>query len=678
MAITVTHPICEGAPNCHAALAATSYGLFYTETLVYDDDSNPVWEYIGYAGDPADGDTVNIAQFSYYHTSPLACQVCLGKQKSVLGVNAGFVRTPSTETWTKIIDEDIISTVLVANGYEAGGKIRMGWIECWPPANIYVTVIGGYLPGTKGAHYFFKSTDNGATWKPIFLYEAQSPNRWPNSIAIQRGSGGGYSAGQIIFIDLDDRPPGWSISQYPGILVSRDMGESWEPKDDEGKPSPFWQGASDPRQQLVASDTYADQCYGAHKIGGHWGEGYTCVRYDNWCTVLTDKDAANNQTGWSNLGAVALDGNDLYTGQSITLTDSDRDIWYTHNIEAASPTWQVRRALPPNHRVRALYIEPLAGLLVGAIADSTGWATNPLIGHVIQTATSDWTMHGKAGANIWSRSRLSGSIYFRTQIAINGLVSWDIPDGEEIIPPDMPSGVGWSGFPIWINAQARELRADPSWDRLYVMSETVWPDGSGLWNQPILFQFVLSGYVGANLLENEGRLAFIPTFAQGQISVYSGSINYTGLLEAHVNAPLVHGVVVVGKFAVDDQVRYTDDITLATGILLGMWDIVGVFGESRVTSIDSEIVIENDVTITYADTLDQPVDTDPTPWDWSSLNDLPFDVNCQYRDSYLWVGAEKAGIAQPIRRTLLVSGSDWQERGGGLPEVPITDIDGGN
>jgi len=665
--MSVVHPNCVGAPNCHAAFVATrANGLYYTESLVFDDDSQPDWEYVGYI---APGfSPLPIKQFSWDYSVPSNTQVCIDFNEQA------YIRYGVYGFWNKIIDVNTVRTVLQAYGYRIQSDegelypVKLGWIEYWPNNIIYLTVLCGGIGLEDSGQYFFKSIDAGITWAPkARLYQHDLYCSDVGAIGVSEARSELYPQGAIIFATVHSQ-----FGDSCGVLVSRDAGETWEPFD--GKYNPYWLGFVSNIQLPTPSYVYQNSCY----LGSYRGvvkKGWSIIRVDGWCTYETSKDPDKTNFSYNTVDSPTYlntkgGGYSYYCGHNANVT-------YTHSLESiGNPLWYNKN--DKVHSWYAAFHSPNADdwLLIGLNG------AKKLMGkqsHVVAVTPNDFTtVYYKAGNDPLKIRLDSGSIsYACGGVARKGVVAWDILDPEVPVPPPPPSGVS-PGWPIWINCKANELRADPSWDRLYVMTETVWPAGSGLWNQPILFQFLLSGYVGADYIEREGRLAFVPTFAQGQISMYSGDISYAGALEAHVNAPLAHEVLVVGKFAVDDNARFTDDITMATGWLLGDWDIVGTFGAYRVTSVTNNLAIKNDVLITYRDDLATPTTIDVIPWEWSTLKDLPFSVNCQLKEeSWIWVGAETYGAASPIMRNTTVSGGAWEARGNGLPLIPINDIERG-
>jgi hypothetical protein len=317
-----------------------------------------------------------------------------------------------------------------------------------------------------------------------------------------------------------------------------------------------------------------------------------------------------------------------------------------------------------------------------------GPATDPSDGqrHIVYSTDNFNEFYYKAGSNPNREYEQfyeiqTGSIHADCDgVAMNGIAIWDALD--PIIEDEPPSSSGW---PIWINAEARELRPDKVWDRLYVVAETVWPAGEGLWNQPMLFQFLLSGNMAGTYYENEGFLAFMPTVnALDQDTIYSGGISYTGNLEMHVESPKLYEATVVGKFDDDKQVYHNEDMTSSvwsykSGWPIEGWQLAGAFGTKRVSSVDYSDTLEQDLTISH-DQIAWPESISGYPWTWEELFDVPFTVNTQLRESFsLFVGAEDSGISQPIRYiNITLSGTGWLNRGGGLPELPINDIERGD
>ena len=661
----IVHQNCYAGRNCYAAFAATlNYGLFYTESLVYDDDSHPDWEYVGNTAGLYGG-PLPIKQFAWNVDNPAQMQVCLDHN------NQGYIRFgASTGLWDKIIDGDIVRTTLAANGFpivdDHGDTLPvvLGWMDCWKGKTAYCTVLCGGLEKVNSGQYFFKTDDAGSNWYSALIYQSDDRCDGPGAIGIQHAATETQAGGTVIFASVHN-----SFGDVGGFVYSKDRGTTWGPRDPvTGEIKPYFGlGFVSNYQRPIASRKYINACYGG-KYRNPRDMGRYCVRIDNWCSTHTDKDPAENKTGWTIGGAVWLSdtGNYLYVGD-------DKDIWFTKTLESqASPTW-TNRINRVNSDIKAISAHSMYNRLIVGL---DGFRSYSEADHVVVTTENDFiTVRKKAGEFYNKTGTNTGAIsYDSGGVSWNGVATWDVAD-PVVEPPIPPSGYA-GGWPIWINSKARELVPDPSWDRLYVMSETVWPNGSGLWNQPILFQFVISGYVGDALLENAGRLAFVPTFAQGMTSMYSGDITYAGSLDAHTNAPLVHEVIVAGKFDTADQVRYTDDITLATGILLGNWPIVGAFAASHVSSVNNLSTITDDVTITYGDAIDQPSNIAPTPWEWTNLTDLPFTVNFQFREAgYVWVGAKGVGVTNPVQFTVTTSGGGgWTARSGGLPLVPITDI----
>jgi len=160
--------------------------------------------------------------------------------------------------------------------------------------------------------------------------------------------------------------------------------------------------------------------------------------------------------------------------------------------------------------------------------------------------------------------------------------------------------------------------------------------------------------------------------------MYSGDIQYDGHTEMHVEAPHAYQVTCAGLFATsNDQVRYNADISEA-GPMSG-WQLVGAFSTARATSEGFANTFVDDLSVTTA-AVKVPESLSGTPWTWyDAFDSVPFSVNCQLREgNTIWIGSEDADEEQPIRRgNIAYSGWGWDERGGGLPEVPINDIERG-
>lgn len=638
--------------KCYSAYAATKQlGLFYTDNLIPDDNTHPKWEHVG--------QNLQIEQIDYcWRYSPENAQLCLDFSNQV------WLRRPNWtgDNWFKILD---IPTIKALTGWSSP---RIGAVALNSTIGlIHVTVTRGIAEGS--GIYMFTSSNNGATWNRYLIVSTFAAyDAGPITIVKQESHGpwGDYTAGQIMYIGCRAH-----VGSQGTIAFSRDCGKTWYPEENTipvGKKLGIGGWVAYPCVDMGVA--------GSIFVGTDAPDGRVIRRYTGLFSLFDDgiKSTHNNGINYYEIGDIETFGDDMTAGLYIA---KQSDIWYSNNPRAGSPSWSKKSNFLSGENISEIYIHCVNHALVGKsvsldISPSSVYSTT-------RTFSSKKDKSGRYPNKPYSSYGYStNSIpYDSGGISINGLVMWP-SENTEPIPPDPPEAI--SGWPIWINVEARELRVDNSWDRLYVMGQTNWPlleSTPNFNNLPVGFQFVLSGYIGTGYLENAGSLLFIPTLLQGQNSMYSGAITYSGLSEARLCAPLTHGVAIAGQFnAEDDQVRYNDDVT-HVDVLSGEWNLVGEFGAIRATSIAGEFSL-TDLTVTRTDNLTVPENTVPTPWEWSTVTAVPFTVNCQFRESNIvWVGAENASVGHPIRKGLVSGHVSWEERGGGLPMVPVNDIQRG-
>lgn len=656
----IVHPNCANE-NCYGAYVATrDLGLYRTESLVFDDVSHPTWEH--------KGQVMGIKQFTFDYQVPENCQVCLDNNNQV------WMRRPQTwgDNWVMILDEAEIKAAL-------GTSLPcvINYVEYLPNYYVFATVTAGTtVDGMAGGQYFLKSIDNGTNWYSTDrIYASSYYNIGGGGIGIQYGHNLQYGAGQIIFAAVHT-----AFGDTAGFVYSRDVGETFYPRDPRtNRVKPKYDGFTSGSQIPVASWKYIASFYWAQPWPAAQGGGHRVHRVDDWVTGANVNKTGVDPTvknGWLKGWAWAV----CHPDQARMYTARLDEIYYTNTLEAALP-YPIWNNYVAEGRVSAIQEYAQQVLF--------GFSEAPLINGLNQTVRST----NDSFSNVWSKSGLNcNTEYFATNwlqvgaihkdcggVSIKGIALWDALD--PIIPEEPPINSGW---PVWINSKATELRADPSWDRLYVVAQTVWPAGEGLFNQPLLFQFLLSGDLASIYYENQGFLAFTPTIAQGQDTIYSGGITYDGHLEMHVDAATYHEATVVGKFTTDEQMYHNEDMTSVvpnyqSGWPIEGWQLVGQFGEQRVTSVAHASTLEDDQTITH-NNLAQVTSISGVPWIHDDIIAVPWLVNCQLREgTAVFIGAEPTGQTQPIRfLNITLSGEGWENRGGGLPEVPINDIERGD
>ena len=665
--MTKVHPNCENE-QCYGAFVATkSLGLYQTSSLVFDDNSDPTWEH--------KGQILPITQFGFDRSNPTSTQVCLSG-------GTGWIRKKSIggDNWVQILTHTDVYNAVAASGFTAspGFTTEIGWIDYYAPGMVYATALHGasWDAGHGSGQFFLKSIDYGATWyvpptgriSTDYFY-----NFHPGLLSIQHGKTASIPAGAVIFATVRSQ-----FGNSGGIVYSTDYGDSWNPWNAENNVcSPNWVGMVNGGIRPIPSLSYIDKVF----LGLHVGRGkFRAFEIPNWAqgSSSTIQPGDSNYYGW-------LKANGVCHNNLQTLYVGAHGISWCNNVEG--PSAQVWNTHPMPRELAA--IEEMLLLPQHILVGFTGTTRDSSDDqyHVCYSTDNMYQWYYKAGDNPNRKYSTYGELQTGSihrdcgGVTIEGVALWKATD--VIIPSDPP--VTSSGWPIWINAGAKELRPDPSWDRLYVVAETVWPAGEGLWNQPLLFQFILSGDYAGAYNENKGYLAFLPTIMLGQDTIYSGGMQYDGLLEMHVDSPTFHQATVVGKFDTGKQVYHNEDLTSSSyGYISGWptqgWELAGTFGAERVTSVAHASGPINDMTITRSQ-VDMPNNISGYPWDWVNVvEDVPFVVNTQLREGNdLYVGAEPTDTEQPIKYISIVySGYGWQDRGGGLPELPINDITRGD
>lgn len=671
------HPNCA-QDNCYGAYVATrSYGLYHTETLVFDDHSDPEWTRVG--------QTLDIYQFHWDTSNPERLQVCLDHARN------GWLRYPGhygDEDWHQIFTP---SQLAILGGFT---WVTPTWVEYKPNGWVYVATnatygsyeVGiafiNYSYGAPGAwHVRWVSATDPSTLSTIFRGSGSIHHQ-------QRYAQNPYGAG-IWWYGM-----AWAGAVFSAAMYSLDEGNTWLPVDGAGFADPiiYGTGGSGPTE-AVPSKKYWDRAYMGAKQGL---SGYTTcsVAVNNGPTY--DKSIPPNYAGCIAHIPAAMWFNDYSYGQGY-IAETGGKVWMSDDFEGAGPyagpdhmgTWSYvsypkrNDVTNPGFRVSAMDGNIYNQMLFG----NSGNRITPYNydGHIVASTVDDFaTNYLKGGVNRGAQDPNSGAIYYKCGgVSKQGIVVFDVQDPAEE-EEDPPTGGGW---PIWINCEARELVADPNWDRLYVTAETIWPEGDGLWNQPLMFQFILSGDMYGDYYENQGFLAFLPFVALGG-TIYSGSFTYDGDLEAHTGSPTYHNTVFAGRFATNKQVYFNDDMTgLTSWILSGWptsgWKLVGKFGSERVSSVANNYAIKDDLTISHSQAVLWPTSISGVPWDWEEVASQPFDngIETQYREGYdLWAGAEgAAGSTEPVRLiNITMSGTGWYLRGGSLPtDVQINDIERG-
>jgi hypothetical protein len=671
------HPNCS-QKDCHGAFVATrAYGLYYTDTLVFDNHSDPEWERVG--------QTLDIKQFHWDTSNPQRLQVCLD-----FGLN-GWLRYSTKyddDNWHQIFTPTQLATI---GGYE---WVYPTWIEYKPNGWVYVAtdaLVNDFVTGVAFINYDYGD--------PSAWYVRLVAPTNPNSLSTQfRGSGSihhqqrysqnPYGAG-IWWYGMN-----WTALKLSAAMYSLDEGNTWLPVDGSGWPDPiiYGVGGSD-ATETVPSKKYWNRAYYGHKI--------SLTRFGMSSHSIKESDGVSyDKSGIHAPGAIdqhpaALWFNNYSYGQAY-IAQPDATVWMTDDFEGAGPF------AGPDHVPSWSYIQypkrsdvTNPGFRISAI---DGTINNEMLfgnggnrvtpynydGHIVGTTINDFQdVYLKGGINREQQSPTSGAIYYKCGgVSKQGIVVFDVPSPSD----DPESSPTISGWPVYINCEGRELVADQSWDRLYVAAETTWAGGDGLWNQPLMFQFILSGDVYGSYFENRGFLAFLPFVVLGG-NIYSGSYTYAGDLEAHTGAPIYHKPLFVGRFENSKQVYYNDDITgLGGWVLSGWpasgWQLVGAFGTERVSSIANNYTIEDDLTISHSQAVLWPTSLSGVPWTWEEPVSQPFTtgINTQLREGFdLWAGIETPDGSQPVRMiNITLSGTGWYLRGGSLPtDVQINDIERG-
>ena len=670
--MAIIHPNCANEECFGAFVATRTLGLYQTKSLVFDNNSDPTWTH--------KGQILPISQFAFDRSSPTNAQVCLSG-------GTGWIRKKSIggDDWVEILTHNDVYEAVGAAGFAADPNFttEIGWIDYFAPNKVYATALHGsttdqWGDGQRGSGQFFlKSIDNGSSWyvPPTGrLYYSYLYNYHPGLLSIQYSATASIPSGAVIFATVRSQ-----FGNTGGIVYSTDFGESWNPWNaDKNACVPNMVGFSNGTIRPMPSRSFIDKVY----IGLHVGGGrFDAFEIPGWAqgSSTTIQSGYSEHFGW-------LKGNGVChnNGQALYVSTGNSISW-TNNVDGpVSQVW-LSTAMPR----RQVAIEEFPLLPQHILVGFDGTVQDPSDGqkHICYSTDNMIDWYFKAGDNpnrgYGAHGELqTGSIHEDCGgTAIEGIALWKATDATV---PSPPPTVG-SGWPIWINAAAKELRHDPSWDRLYVVAETVWPAGEGLWNQPLLFQFILSGDYTGTYYENKGFLAFLPTIVLGQDTIYSGGIQYDGHLEMHVDSPTFHQATVVGRFDTGRQVYHNEDLTSSTfGYTSGWptdgWELAGAFGASRVTSVAHSSSLIRDMTITYTQ-VDKPSQISGYPWTWANVvEDVPFVVNTQLREGNdLYVGAEDIDTAQPIRYiNIIYSGLGWQNRGNDLPEVPINDITRGD
>ena len=661
------HPNCT-TKQCYGAFVATkTLGLYQTKSLIFDNNSDPTWTH--------KGQILPITQFGFDRSAPTSTQVCLSG-------GTGWIRKKSVggDNWVEILTKNEVYNAVAAAGFSADPAFttRIGWIDYFAPGMVYATAVHGTSSNSGNGQFFLKSIDFGATWyvPPTGrLYTNTWYNHYPGLLSIQYAATESIPSGAVIFATVKS-----AFGNTGGIVYSTDYGDTWSPWDSKQLVcKPNWVGMVNGDIRPMPSLSYIDKIY----IGLHVGRGkIRAFEMPGWAqdgsTTIQPGDsgyygwAARNGVCHNNLSRIFVDGGN-YINWCNNLEGPVDQIWLSKVMPGGQAAIE-EMALLPYH------------VLVGFRQTVRDGADDHYHACYSTNDMNNW--YFKAGDNPNRKysefgELQTGSIHRDCGgVAIQGIALWKASDA--VIPDDPPTtGSGW---PIWINAGAKELRPDPSWDRLYVVAETVWPAGEGLWNQPLLFQFILSGDYTGSYFENKGFLSFLPTIMLGQDTIYSGGIQYNGHLEMHVDSPTFHQATVVGKFdTTDKQVYHNEDLTSSSyGYVSGWptagWELAGEFGAERVSSVAHGSTLIKDMTITYSQ-VDKPSQISGYPWNWVNVvEDVPFVVNTQLREGNdLYIGAEPTDTEQPIRYISIVySGYGWQNRGGGLPELPINDIERGD
>lgn len=651
-------------------VASRSLGLFKSSSFVPGDNTDPEWEHLG--------QVMGIRQFNVDWWNPNNAQVCMDHY------GQGWLRKPSSwgDDWQLVLTVDKCRIAATEQGYDLSAwSITPLWIDYQPNYNLYA-IFRANLGWPDGMYIFIWSDDAGVTW-----HMSDRP-LWGNDLARARGwasfnfsytSSAQWGPGQIVYAAVHN-----AYGDQSMLLYSLDNGRTWLPRSG-GSPRP---------QQIpgwVSNYTVPIPCvkyqpsvyYNTYRGVGAGG-GFHIKRVDNFLTGAQTQRSDGNKQGWIFQRSFATWLND-YSGFTMVTAGGEQKLWWTYTLESlGGATWDYYNT--------GGFIDAIGGTSPGdqiVFGYQTPFSSGGQYHAVRSTENYFASVFNKGGSNTnltyagYGDAALeSGSIpKDYGGVAWNGIKIWD--GGQDRGPDDEP--ILGSGYPLWINAKAKELRPDPSWDRLYVMAETQWPNGSGLWNQPLMFEFLLSGYWGPRLLYNEGRLGWMASWANGTESVFSGAITYSGTLEAHVNAPYITpsgGVLIVGDFG-PTEAYYKPSINNPPG--LSGWIAKSNLG-TRITSVEADTQIPDDLTVTTATKeLYIPSGIPSGLWPWELIKSIPFRVNVQMREGFdIWVGSEQPGQANPIyygsvlsSGILMTGGFAWEPRSNGLPPVVINDIERG-
>lgn len=649
--------------DCFGALVATnSHGLFKSKNIIVYDDSTPKWEHVG--------QVLPISRIDFDYRNPKETQVCLS------GGSVWLRRASVNDNWVQILTTANIATLLYEMGHTGDlAELYISDVKYIANGRCFVTfgARGATDFDPVGGGWFMRSLDYGNIWT---ITKQLNQSIWSSSggIGIQYSRNAKYASDQIIYVGAYYR----TVSGFtPGSIVySKDQGLTWGPTDDDGNIKLLGQtGGRGGWQAPVASRRYIDACYTYIKDVG-------LNRLDGWC-----EGGSAEKDGDLVLNATQSKQSMYHPTANRAYVCGGNPIYYTWTLESALPTplwYSFEQPFSARHRVNfAACTDYAQNMLYGLNGTLGNWYFGR---HFVWGTNNDFAnVFWKSGAN--TNVEVTNGVFDTESIPYNcggvsraGIAMYlDSDTGDD--EPKVPTASGW---PIWLTAGATEMRRDPTGDRLYVVAETDWPTGDGLWQQPLLFQFILSGSLAGKYYENVGHLAFLPTLTVGGSDIYSGSMNYDGLLEMHTEAPLSHGVVVAGKFADGKQVYYNDNIhaslyTYTSGWPVSGWDLVGTFGSDRVTSVAQNFTLVDDMTISHTN-MATVSGIATTPWLWANKLAVPFLVNTQLREgNNAFVGVEGAGESEPIQLATVISGlvseyPTWVNRGAGLPEVQINRI----
>lgn len=724
--------------NYHAFACSRYSGLFYTEDLVLDDTSDPIWQLA--AAITTGGSTAEIHQFAVDRNDPSSVQVAVLHESNPVHGTAVYLRQPLySASWELILTPNNTTGGTVPNIADITGS-SFPLVTCveynYIREEIYVLAYESGL----GAVWFLKRDLSGGSWSYTTIEDAPSIDastiKSSGGISVSYGTGT-YTTGDVIYV-------GWSQDNYSNrIAVSTDAGASF------GNKTILGGG-----QHSVHADPIPDPSNQGTCFSGKDGFLGSMYKFTSYLAVETDLSSPSFPTGniynftrplWINQS----NNQEMWVEQgTIDLFGSQKYLAYTSN---GGSSWT--RELH-DREFNAITGDDNGHLLIARIPTGTH--------RVVSTVDNGATFYEKSGPAPGAGIGTSLPI---EPISLRGLWLWEGPPSEStvnfskktytvdedagsktitiLLSPDQPEEVkvdyatsdGTATAPDDYISNSGVAVFDPG-ETSKTFDVTIIDDSEVEGNETVILTLsnvvgnasiggnnpatliiidddVPSGmpikmdcvcrqlepdaswtqlYVAARTLYagdfndvpmlfrfdisgEYGRLAFIPDLITGTPESVSGEVLYSGEARLRVLSPESYSAMNVGNFAVSgEQVVYKQDIDLDPYYSSG-WEVVGKFGKKLVTTAEYNIDKE-DVTITHEDLL-MPSGIASTPWIWATLQSLPFTANCQMREGNdVWIGVLGDGTSQPIRKSSVIS-YGWRERGGGLPAVQINDIERG-